>query len=308
MTFGALSTATEVIEGVDLRGKTVIVTGASTGIGLETASALALAGAAVTLAARTPQKLAAAAEDLRTSVSDAQIETGDLDLASLESVRAFVEDWSTRHDRLHLLVNNAGVMFAPFGRTAEGFETHLGTNYLGHFVLTNLLVPHLVAGAPARVVVLGSDGHSLSDILWDDPNFERSEFDKLKAYGQSKTADLLFALELNRRLSDKNIHAYAVHPGVIMTELGRTMTDEDFQALTAVVAATPTGKLPDFKTIPQGAATTVWAATAPELDANGGAYLEDCAVATPEPWGRNADSAQRLWALSEQLVGQQFLS
>ena len=308
MGFGFDSTTDDVLAGVDLRGRIAIVTGASAGLGTETARALAAAGATVTMTGRDPDKLARAAEKVRSAVPGADITTSPLDLASLESVRTFAQEWLAANDRLHLLVNNAGVMFAPYGHTVDGFETHFGTNHLGHFLLTNLLVPALLADPPARIVNLSSGGHVASGIIWDDPNYERRPFDKMEAYGQSKTANILFSLELDRRLATRGVHAYSVHPGMIVTtDLGRTMTREDYQQMKERAKANPSGGgLPPTKTVEQGAATTVWAATAPELDAHGGAYLADCAIAEPAPWARDPQDAARLWTLSEQLVGQEF--
>jgi len=312
MTFGFDSTTDDVIAGagsgrVDLTGKVALVTGASTGIGLDTARALAAGGAAVTLAARDPEKLAAAAARVRERVSGAHVDTGVLDLASLDSVRAFAEGWLADHDRLHLLVNNAGIMFAPYGQTPEGCELHFGTNHVGHFLLTNLLAPALLADPPARVVNLSSGGHHASGIIWDDPAFEHHDYDKMEAYGQSKTANVLFSVELDGRLAPQGVHSYAVHPGLIMTtELGRTMTRDDLDDLMAKAEASPSGGMPPAKSIEQGAATAVWAATAPELDAHGGAYLEDCHVSEAAPHATDPDDAARLWALSEQIVGQSF--
>ena len=183
---------------------------------------------------------------------------------------------------LHLLINNAGVMNTPFEHTVDGYELQFGTNHLGHFLLTNLLVPALIAGAPSRVVNLSSGGHRSSDILWDDPNFEHQPYDKMTAYGQSKTANILFSVELDRRLGDRGVHANAVHPGVINTELGRYMDQDDYDRLLARLK--DSGRvMPPAKTIEAGAATSLWAATAPELADRGGLYLEDCHVARPSP-------------------------
>jgi NAD(P)-dependent dehydrogenase (short-subunit alcohol dehydrogenase family) len=307
MSLGFESTTAEVLEGIDLRGKVAIVTGASTGIGLETARALAAAGAHVVLAARDEVKTASAADRIRESVPDAVLETGLLDLTSLDSVRGFAAGFLDGHDELHLLVNNAGVMYTPLGRTAEGFELQFGTNHVGHFLLTCLLAPALVAGAPSRVVNLSSGGHMGSDIVWDDPNYEQREYDKFGAYGQSKTANILFSVELERRLGARGVHAYAVHPGMISTELGRYMTRDDMDELRARAERGPSGGMPPRKSIEQGAATTVWAATAPGLDEQGGTYLADCQVTDQHaPWARDPGSARRLWALSENLVGEQF--
>jgi NAD(P)-dependent dehydrogenase (short-subunit alcohol dehydrogenase family) len=301
------TTTVDVLEGVDLRGKVAMVTGASTGLGLETSRALASVGARVVMAGRDRSRIDAALATVQDDVPDAQLEPGEVDLASLDSVRAFAAAFASTHDRLHLLINNAGVMYTPFEHTAEGFEMQFGTNHLGHFLLTNLLVPQLLADPPSRVVNLSSGGHMGSDIVWDDVNFERRDYDKFSAYGQSKTANILFSVELDRRLADRGVHAYAVHPGMIATELGRHMTKDDFQALIDRAKSAPSGGLPPYKTVEQGAATSVWAATAPELDTQGGTYLADAEVTDQHaPWARDPESARRLWALSEEMVGQQF--
>jgi NAD(P)-dependent dehydrogenase (short-subunit alcohol dehydrogenase family) len=299
------TTTDEVLEGVDLHGKVAIVTGASTGLGRETARALASAGAHVVLAGRDASRINAAAETVAEQVPGADVETGTVDLASLDSVRAFAEWYAETHDRLHLLINNAGVMYTPFEHTVEGFEIQFGTNHVGHFLLTCLLVPQLLADPPSRVVNLSSGGHMTSDIVWDDVNFERREYDKFAAYGQSKTANILFSVELDRRLGDRGVHAYAVHPGLIYTELSRYMTDDDMKHLMAM--AKGGGGLPPAKSVEQGAATSVWAATAAELDTQGGTYLADAEVTDQHaPWARDPESAARLWTLSEEMVGQKF--
>jgi NAD(P)-dependent dehydrogenase (short-subunit alcohol dehydrogenase family) len=301
------TTTDEVLAGVDLREKIAVVTGASTGLGLETARALASAGAQVVLAGRDPSRIEAAGNTILEREPNAMLEQGALDLTSLDSVRAFAEWYGRSHDRLHLLINNAGVMYTPFEHTAEGFEMQFGTNHVGHFLLTCLLVPMLLADPPSRVVNLSSGGHMGSDIVWDDVNFERREYDKFAAYGQSKTANILFSVELDRRLGSRGVHAYAVHPGMIATELGRSMTKDDFQALMDRAKGSSSGGMPPYKTVEQGAATSVWAATAPELDAQGGTYLADAEVTDQHaPWARDPESAKRLWALSEQMVGQTF--
>jgi NAD(P)-dependent dehydrogenase (short-subunit alcohol dehydrogenase family) len=299
------TTTDEVLERVDLHGKLAIVTGASTGLGRETARALASAGARVVLAGRDAARIEAAAALVAEQVPGAELETGTVDLASLDSVRAFAEWYASGHDRLHLLINNAGVMYTPFEHTADGFEIQFGTNHLGHFLLTCLLAPQLLTDPPSRVVNLSSGGHMSSDIVWDDVNFERREYDKFAAYGQSKTANILFSVELDRRLGDRGVHAYAVHPGLIYTELSRYMTADDMQHLMEM--AKGGGGLPPAKSVEQGAATSVWAATAPELESQGGTYLADAEVTDQHaPWARDPESAARLWRLSEDLVGQQF--
>ncbi|MEW6270262.1 MAG: oxidoreductase [Thermodesulfobacteriota bacterium] len=304
---GADTTTDEVLRGVDLSGELALVTGASGGLGLETARALAAAGAAVVLAARDAAKTEAALRTIRERVPGAELDTLELDLASLASVRRAAARFLATHDRLDLLINNAGVMATPFLRTADGFELQLGTNHLGHFLLTCLLAPALVAGAPARVVNLSSGGHVISDVGWDDPGFERRAYDKWAAYGQSKTANVLFTVELERRLGPRGVHAYAVHPGMIMTELGRHLTAEDVAALQAMAKDAPGGGLPPFKSVAAGAATTVWAATAPELASRGGTYLADCAISDEHaPWARDPEAARRLWEMSERMVGERL--
>jgi NAD(P)-dependent dehydrogenase (short-subunit alcohol dehydrogenase family) len=306
MAYGEQTTTDEVLEGVDLRGKVAVVTGASTGLGLETARALASAGAHVVLAVRSDDKGEAAVAKIRDAVPGASVEYGICDLASLESVRAFAAATLGRQPRIDLLVNNAGVMYTPFERTADGFELQFGTNHVGHFLLTNLLLPAVIAAAPSRIVNLSSGGHQSSDILWDDPNYERRAYDKFESYGQSKTANILFTVELDRRLAPKGVRAYAVHPGMIMTELSRYMTRDDMLELRERAKRGPGGGLPSFKSIEAGAATTVWAATAGELANTGGVYLADCQVAEPRDWAVDPQSASRLWVLSEDLVGQRF--
>jgi NAD(P)-dependent dehydrogenase (short-subunit alcohol dehydrogenase family) len=259
------------------------------------------------LAGRNPQRLADAAASIRERVPGAVLELGPLDLTSLASVRGFAAWYAATHDRLHLLINNAGVMYTPFEHTADGFELQFGTNHIGHFLLTCLLVPQLLADPPSRVVNLSSGGHMGSDIVWDDVNFERREYNKFASYGQSKTANILFSVELDRRLGDRGVHAYAVHPGLIHTELGRYMTKDDMDELIAMAKQRSSSGLPPAKSLAQGAATTVYAATAAELDAQGGAYLSDCEVTDEHaPWARDPDAAARLWTLTEDLIGEQF--
>ena len=306
MAFGFDTTTDEVLAGVDLSGRVALVTGASAGLGAETARALAAAGAHVVLAVRNPERGERAAGAIRERVPGASLEIRVLDLASLASVRAFAKSFLESHDRLDLLVNNAGVMATPFGRTADGFELQLGTNHLGHFLLTGLLAPALLAAAPARVVNLSSGGHWGSDIVWDDPNYERRDYDKWAAYGQSKTANILFTVELDRRLGARGVHAYAVHPGMIITELGRHLSRDDIAELGARAKARGT-ELPPYKPVEAGAATSVWAATSSELEGTGGVYCEDCGVSAGHaPWALDPAGARRLWTLSEELVGEQL--
>jgi len=304
----AFDTTTEdVVQGVTLHGRTILVTGASTGLGLETARALATTGAHVVLTARSDDKALAAEAAISGRVRGASLEHGILDLASLESVRTFAEWFLHAHDRLDVLINNAGVMFTPFERTAEGFELQFGTNHLGPFLLTALLAPALRTAAPSRVVNLSSSAHKLSDIHWADPNYQSLPYDKFEAYGQSKTAAILFSRELDRRLGPRGVRSYAVHPGSIPTELLRHMEHDDYTALrkrTGTSGPPPPGSM---KTIETGAATTVWAAIAPELAVRGGAYLCDCEISDDDAaYARDDTAAARLWTLSEELVGTRF--
>ncbi len=297
--FGAESTTDEVLAGTDLSGIVAVVTGASTGLGWETARALAAHGARVLLAVRDEAKGEAATASIRAAHADADIEYGVMELDVLASVARFAAWVSSRTDAVHLLVNNAGVMATPLGRTVDGFERQFGTNHLGHFVLTRELLGVLRRGAPSRVINLSSGGHLASDIRWDDPNFagDAEDYDPWVAYGQSKTANILFSLELDRREAP-GIRSVAVHPGRVGTELGRYLTKATIGALMTRAA----GALPPVKSVPQGAATTVWAAVSDEPFASGAVYLADCNVAEPAAWAQDAGAARRLWELSEQLV------
>lgn len=309
--FGHDTTTDEVLEGIDLGGKLALVTGGTSGLGAETARALASKGARVVLTARDVPKGEAVAKGIRESTGNEAVEVEALELDSLASIRAFAERFLAKHDALHLLVNNAGVMACPEAKTQDGFELQLGTNHLGHFLLTGLLAPALLRGAPARVVALSSRGHQQSPVRFDDLAFARDAYDKWAAYGQSKTANVLFAVELERRLGGRGVHAYAVHPGVIMTELSRHMQQDDYEH----IRARSGGQL-KLKKVEAGAATSVYAATAPELEGRGGLYLEDCHVAAvnDDPEAREGvrsyavdpEAAKRLWTISEELVGQSF--
>jgi len=310
--FGFESTTDEVLATIDLSGKLALVTGASGGLGEETARALAARGASVVMTARDVPKGGAAAEKIRESTGNPNIEVAKLELDSLDSVRACATHFLAAHDQLDLLINNAGVMACPFSKTRDGFERQFGTNHLGHFLLTKLLMPALTASAPARVVNLSSGGHRMSDVLFEDPGFDQTPYDKFVAYGQSKTANILFSVEFDRRFADRGIRAYAVHPGAIATELGRHMEASDIEALTS--RRPGGGKLP-FKSVASGAATTCYAATAADLEGRGGVYLEDCGVAEVvdtsgmngvQSYALDPASAARLWTLSEELIGEPF--
>lgn len=310
MTFGHDTTTDEVLAGIDLTGKRAIVTGASTGLGEETARALASRGAAVTLAVRDAAKGEAAAGRIRASTGNKNIDVGVVELSVPESVRAFVKTWLAGNKKLDLLVNNAGIMACPLARTREGWEMQFATNHLGHFLLTCLLVPALRAADKARVVNLSSAGHHLSNVDFDDPHFERRDYEKWASYGQSKTANVLFSVELSKRLAASGITANAVHPGAIVTELGRHLVSEDFEILKARTKSTGGYT---YKTPASGAATSVWAATSPSLTGRGGLYLEDCGIAQPgsgvtgySAYARDEEGAAKLWALSEKALGEKF--
>lgn len=306
--FGADTTAAEVAEGIDLTGKVALVTGGSSGLGQETARVLAWRGAEVILTARDVAKGEAVAAAIRDATGNQAVSVEALELGSLAQIRAFAARILERHPHLDILVNNAGVMACPFAKTADGFELQFGSNHLGHFVMTCLLVPALRAAA--RIVSVSSRGHHISPVVFEDLQFERRPYDKWAAYGQSKTANVLFAVGLEKRLGPRGIHAFALHPGAIMTELGRHLEGEDFEFLRS------RNRGMKFKTVEAGSATSVFAATAPELAGAGGVYLEDCHVAevndAPDAldgvksYALDPTNAERLWEMSEQLVNQRF--
>ncbi len=310
--FGFDSTTDDVLEGIDLTGKRILVTGASAGLGLETTRALAAHGASVTMAVRDLDKGAAAMDQVLASAPDADLDLRQLDLADLSSVRTFAHGFVEDHPVLHVLIGNAGVMACPQGTTVDGFELQLGTNHLGHFLLVELLTPSLVAAGGARVVLLTSAGHRFGDVDLDDPGFGQQPYDAWVAYGRSKTANVLCAVGIDQRLRDQGVRAFAVHPGGIQTELGRHLTEE---TLGVLIERSKAGGGPiRWKTVEQGAATTVWAATAPELDGEGARYLEDCGIAEvtddPDvsggvrPYALDPARADALWELSERLCAQ----
>ena len=308
--FGADSTTDDVLEGIDLTGRHVLVTGASAGLGIETVRALAAHGASVTMAVRDPAKGTAAADEVRAAVPDARLELGELDLASLASVRSFTEAYLRDRSSLDVLIGNAGVMACPQAATVDGFELQLGTNHLGHFLLARELLPLLAAAEGSRVVLLSSSGHRLSDVDLEDPGFERTPYDPWIAYGRSKTANALCAVALQERLAPHGGQAMAVHPGFIITELGRHLTRDTYQALQDRLSAATVP--PVRKSVPQGAATTVWAATSPELAGAPAWYYEDCGRAEPtedpdasagvRPYALDPERAEALWAWSERAV------
>lgn len=278
MAFGYRTTASEVLEGVSLSGKQAIVTGGYSGIGLETARALASAGATVTIACRDLDRAVATAASLTQSTGREPVVAMQLDLSSQASVASFAEQYRSQHDQLHILINNAAVMACPFERTVDGFEMQFGTNHLGHFALFHHLLPALRAAHGARVVSLSSTGHFRAPVDFDDIGFERREYHPWVAYGQAKTACALTAVGIQRHHAGEGIECYAVHPGGIMTNLQRHMTAEDIQKRGWVDADGNVDAR--FKTVEQGAATSVWAATSPALTGRGGQYLADCGEVT----------------------------
>ena len=319
--FGATSTTDEVLAGVNLRGKRVLVTGVSAGLGVETARTLAAHGAQVVGAARDLSKAKRATQQVLTDAANGgSLELIELDLASLASVRSCAEALLAQDKRFDLVIANAGVMACPFGHTADGFETQFGTNHLGHFVLVNKIAPLLARGA--RLVNLASSGHRFANVDLEDPNFQRTPYSEFVAYGRSKTANILFAVEFDRRHRADGIRATAVHPGGIRTELIRHMDPSIIQTMVDRINATNTarGEPPyTWKSIPQGAATSVWAGVVASADEVGGRYCENCHVAKVvedknlsdisegvRPYALDSDAAKALWALSEKMVGETF--
>jgi len=300
-----MKTTSDVLQGKDLSGRTFLVTGATTGLGFETARALLAAGATVSITARNAEKGADTVARLQAEVNDADVEFCVVELSSLSSVRAFTDEFLATHDRLDVLIANAGVMAVPYGLTEDGFELQFGTNHLGHFVLVGRLLPLLLSSDAPRIVMLTSAGHGASDIIWDDPNFSSTEYSKLTAYGQSKTANMLHAVELEKRYGDRGLHAWSVHPGMVSTDLGRHFTKDDYAELIAR-AKYAGGELPPRVGVDVGASTQVWAAVSDEVLAYAGGYLADCAPGSPARYAVDEEAARRLWELSEQMVGEKF--
>jgi len=318
MAFGWGSTTDEVLEGQDLSGKRILITGGSAGLGVETARALMAHGADVVVTVRDLAKGERASNSIRADAApNASLELREMDLASLASVRACADGLLAEGKPLNVLIANAGVMACPQGTTADGFETQFGTNHLGHFVFVNKLVPLLEAGAPSRIVMLSSSGHRLSDIDLDDPGFEKTEYDPWTAYGRAKTSNALFAVALDARLRDKGVRACAVHPGGIQTELGRHLTPDTLkQMMDRLRSQGQSQGQFQFKSVPQGAATSVWAAVVADPSETGGRYCEDCGVAEQvtasdaavgvRPYAQDPKSAEMLWSKSEEMVGEAF--
>jgi NAD(P)-dependent dehydrogenase (short-subunit alcohol dehydrogenase family) len=311
--FGAFSTAREVVAGHDLTGKNAIVTGAATGIGVETARALAEAGCEVRLAVRNVEAGEQVAAEINRTAKGAKATVGRLDLSDMAQVRAFAEEWGKAP--LHILINNAGVMACPRSYTRDDLEMQIGTNHFGHALLTLSLADALqngaAAGRTARVIELSSIGHRRSNINWDDHNYRTRPYDKWEAYGQSKTANSLFAHGFHQRFKDRGVTANAVMPGGIMTPLQRHLPREEMIAFGWIDEA---GNIAQgFKTTEQGASTSVWAAVGGELEGKGGLYLENCAQAEPAspdnpragvwPWALDPEGADRLWAMTRETIG-----
>src|ERR1700756_3507471 len=320
--FGATSTTDDVLFGVNLKGKRILVTGVSAGIGVETARSLAAHGAQVVGAARDLNKAKAATEQVRkdASANGGRFELVELDLASLKSVRACADGLLAKGEAFDVVIANAGVMATPFGHTADGFETQFGTNHLGHFVLVNRIASLIRDGG--RLINVSSAGHRYSNVDLVDPNFERTPYDPMVAYGRSKTANILFAIAFDKRHRDRGLRAVAVHPGGIQTELGRYQDPGRIEKMIDQInqQRAAQGKGPfQWKTIPQGAATSVWAAVVARADEIGAQYCEDChvgvIVSNDLPVGVNEavrgyaidpNNAEALWKKSEEMVGESF--
>jgi NAD(P)-dependent dehydrogenase (short-subunit alcohol dehydrogenase family) len=298
--FGERTTAREVLKDIDLAGRIAIVTGGHAGIGLETTKALSGAGATVVVGARSPEAAREALQGL------ARVEADQLDLLDPASIDGFAKRFVASGRPLHMLINNAGIMAAPLKRDSRGFESQLATNHIGHFQLALRLWPSLRKANGARVVSVSSRGHRRAGVDFDDPQFERRPYDKWIAYGQSKSANVLFAVALDARGEAHGIRAFAVHPGGILTDLMRFMPEAERKA---AIAGAGFIKSPE-----QGAATSAWCATSPRLKGMGGVYCEDCDVAKPvgadpesptgvRPWAIDPAFAERLWSMSESWTG-----
>jgi len=307
--YGMRTEAREALGGRDLTGKVAIVTGGYSGLGLETTRALAEAGAIVIVPARTPDKAQRALVDIP------NVEQAALDLADPRSIDAFAGGFLSRTKRLDILINNAAIMASPLMRDARGYEAQFATNHLGHFQLTARLWPALKAANGARVVSLSSIGHRISPPDLEDPNFERTEYNKWIAYGRAKSANSLFAIGLDARGQAHNVRAFAVHPGGIMTDLQRYMPEEEKRAMGWIDEHGNVNER--FKTPSQGAATSVWCAANAQLDGKGGVYCEDCEISAQvpaddkgfsgvRPWAIDAALADKLWDLSERMTGVRF--
>jgi NAD(P)-dependent dehydrogenase (short-subunit alcohol dehydrogenase family) len=321
--FGAKSTTEDVLAGVDLKGKRILVTGVSAGLGVETARALVARGADVVGTARDLEKAKRATSEVSKTAakSGASFDVVELDLASLKSVRSAADKLVDDGRLFDVIIANAGVMATPFGKTEDGFETQFGTNHLGHFVFVNRIAKLIKVGG--RLVNLSSSGHRFSDVDLNDPNFETTSYEPFVAYGRSKTANVLFAVEFDRRHRDRGVRATAVHPGGIATELARHMPDGAIEAWVQQMQEqrAAAGEPPfEFKSIPQGAATSVWAGVVAFIEEVGGKYCEDCQVGElisadsqvstiskgVRGYALDPENAKALWKKSEEMVGETF--
>jgi NAD(P)-dependent dehydrogenase (short-subunit alcohol dehydrogenase family) len=311
--FGPAATARDVIQGIDLAGRTAIVTGGYSGLGLEVARTLRDAGAHVIVPARSPSVASIMLG------FEAGITIEEMDLMDPASIDAFARRFAELGRPLDLLINNAGIMAAPLVRDKTGHESHFSTNHLGHFRLTKGLWPSLLAAGRARVVVLSSRAHFLAPVDFDDPGFSQTDYDPWIAYARSKTANALFALALDQRGASKGVRAYSIHPGAIFTNLARYLTPEQIAAFGTHDEHGNIRVEPEqgLKNVQQGAATTIWCATNPGLEAIGGVYCEDCDIAAislgeniaqkgVRDWAVDPQAADALWTLSERLTGIAF--
>ena len=321
--FEATSTTDEVLSGVNLKGKRILVTGASAGLGVETARSLAAHGAQVVGAARDLNKAKARTEQVQkdAAANGGSFELVELDLANLKSVRACADGLLAKGEPFDVVIANAGVMATPFGHTADGFETQFGTNHLGHFVLVNRVASLIRSGG--RLINLSSSGHRYANVDLDDPNFERTLYEPFVAYGRSKTANILFAVAFDKRHRDRGVRAAAVHPGGILTELGRYVESGRLEKIVEEInqQLAAQGKGPfQWKSIAQGAATSVWSAVVAPADEIGGRYCENCHVGKTVPddatitavsegvrgYALDPKNAEALWKKSEELVAESF--
>jgi len=315
--FNHQSTADDVLAGMDLSSKRVLVTGGASCIGAETVRAMAAKGAQVIIAARNLDAAGEVKASVVATTGNENIDVMFLELGSLAKIRASAAEFLARYESLDILINNAGIMACPHGQTEDGFELQFGSNHIGHFYFTQKLMPALLKAGSARVIALSSMAHRMSPMVFDDIQYQSRPYEKWQAYGQSKTANILFAVGLNDRYAEQGVEAFAVHPGAIATPLGRHLAEKEIQAL--VEANKTSANNPEdkeqggIKTVEQGAATSCYAATAPALAGKGGVYLEDCGIATQvsddpnfrggvRDYALNSADADRLWEITEELI------
>jgi NAD(P)-dependent dehydrogenase (short-subunit alcohol dehydrogenase family) len=317
MPFDAKSTTDDVLAGINLEGKTVVITGASGGLGAECARSMASVGASVILASRDFPKTQEKAKEIIELTGNPEVSAVALDLADQDSVRKAASEILEKVSSIDILINNAGIMACPPATTVQGLESQFGINHIGHFLFASALMPALLKPEKSRLVILSSGAHKMSNLHIDDLNWQEHEYQNWMVYAASKTANSLFAVEFNKRYASHGITANAVHPGLIITDLGRHLSPEDAAAILGGFAE---DKDPSdyIKTIPSGAATSVWAATSPDLEGNGGNYLEDCGFASPaspdeplngyEAYALDSETASALWLKSEEIIGEKFAS